>query len=358
MAVNRLFAALASAILVSLPGLAQPTDTNLPTTVHPAAEANQFIGTTNTLRGRVAQVTLRPTLTFLNLDQPYPDMSVSGVIFASRTNRFGDLEQLKGRMVLITGKITEYNGRPQIVIENTNQLEVLDAPDAPAVSEITGANEADSRASALPSSATAPVEPIRPTAQADAPARTREAGWGLALWLIAGSLAAIAALLAWLVVIFRRSGLGAPQSPGSPATLALTPGTGPGLLSDRALAALTTGALTEPEAQALREQVASELTEYAKQRLVQGLYSQRQELAETQQQGQQQLAEMEARLAALHLAIQERISAYEQRVAELERDLETRDDEMKELVRATLSLVRERLELAKEKGAGRFTVPD
>ena len=149
----------------------------------------------------------------------------------------------------------------------------------------------------------------------------------------------------------------------SPAALALPPasvlpGTGPGLVSDRALQALTAGALTEPEAQALREKVASELTEYAKQRLVQGLYSQRKELAETQQKAQQQLAELEARLAALHLPREQRITAYEQRIAELERDLETRDDEMREMVRATLLLVRERLEMTKEQGSGRFTVPD
>src|SRR2546422_4706890 len=161
LAVDRLFAALASAVLVSLPGFAHPADTNPPTAVHSAPEVNQSIDATNTLRGRVAQVTFRPTITFLNLDRPYPDMSASGVIFANRTNRFGDLSQLKGRTVLLTGKLTQYNGRPQIVLDDTNQLEVLDEGPAPAASDSPEVKEAEGRPSSPTSSATAPVERIR-----------------------------------------------------------------------------------------------------------------------------------------------------------------------------------------------------
>jgi isocitrate dehydrogenase kinase/phosphatase len=114
------------------------------------------------------------------------------------------------------------------------------------------------------------------------------------------------------------------------------------------------GALSEAEAQAQRDRVVSELTEYAKERLVQGLYSQRKDLAETQQKAQHALAELEARLTALHLPMQQRIAAYEERIAQLHKELETRDGEMRELIQATVLLVRERLEETKERDASRF----
>ena len=309
------------------------------------------------------QVTFRPSITFLNLDKPYPEMTVSGVIFANRTNRFGDLAQLRGRMVLLKGTLSYFNGRPQIVLDDTNQLEVLEGEPEPTLANSPAATEPDSLSSVVTSSPGTPLEPTKGATRVAAPAPARETGLGLAPWFIAGALIAIAALLAWLVFSFRKSGLGAPRTPGTSIAVALPPAhappqIGPGVVSDQALKALAAGTLTEPEAQALREKVASELTEYAKQRLVQGLYSQRKELAQTQQKAQQQLAELEARLTALHLPHKERISAYEQRIAELERDLETRDDEMRELVRATLSLVRERLETAKEDRTGQFTVTD
>lgn len=363
LAMNRLFTGLASLVVFCWAGFAQTVDTNSPAADHPMPGASPATVATNVFCGRVAQVTFRPTITFVNLDKPYPEMTVSGVIFANRTNQFGDLAQLRGRIVVIKGNLTYYNGRPQIVIDNTNQLQVLEGEPEPAVANNPGATDTESKISGGTVSAATPRESSREATRAEAPAAARSSGLGLAPWFIAGSLTAIAALLAWLVLIFRRSGLGAPRLPNSSVALALPsvsvpPAIGPGLVSDRALQGQTAGELTAPEAQALREKVVSELTEYAKQRLVQGLYSQRKELAETQQKAQQQLAELEARLAALHLPQKERISAYEQRIAELERDLETRDDEMRELVRATLSLVRERLELAKEQGASRFTVPD
>jgi vacuolar-type H+-ATPase subunit I/STV1 len=139
-----------------------------------------------------------------------------------------------------------------------------------------------------------------------------------------GALALIIALLAWLVAALRRSGLRA--------STALVPASGnpPPLTQQAALA---------------------ELTEFAKRSLVQGLYEQRNALLETQKQAQHALVELEQRLAALHLPQQERIRAYERRIAELEKELDTRGEEVRELTQATLLLVRRRLQ--EEKGLGR-----
>ena len=104
----------------------------------------------------------------------------------------------------------------------------------------------------------------------------------------------------------------------------------------------------------MKERALQELTEFAKQSLVQGLYSQREALLETQKKAHRELAEMEARLLALKLP--ERISAYEKRIFELERELDVRSGELREVTNATLSLLRQKVEeeRQRERELGRF----
>ena len=54
-------------------------------------------------------------------------------------------------------------------------------------------------------------------------------------------------------------------------------------------------------------------------------------------------------MVALHLP--ERIEVYQKRIAELERKLENRGDEMHELTQATLQLLRQKLDEEKQKEA-------
>ena len=160
-------------------------------------------------------------------------------------------------------------------------------------------------------------------------------GWGAAAWWIAGALAGILGLLGWLVLMFRRSGVGASRllAP-APAQALLTEGGGadPG---------------ADPAREELKQRALAELTEFAKESLVQGLYSQRKVLLEAQQKAQQELADLEARVGALHLS--DRIHAYEKRIVELEKELESRGEEMRELTHTTLLLLRQKLEEEKER---------
>jgi hypothetical protein len=186
------------------------------------------------------------------------------------------------------------------------------------------------------------------TAAADA-GRDADRHWNTVALCIAAALVVMTGLLAWLIVMLRRSGLGTSQAlvPLSPAALThdLTPD-GELRLPPEAVRRALEG-LEDPQAKALRDRVVVELAEFAKQRLVQGLYSQRNKLLDTEQKAQAELAELEARLTALHLPLQERIQAYETRIGELTRELETRDEEMRHLIHTTLLLVRERLEKEK-----------
>jgi len=104
---------------------------------------------------------------------------------------------------------------------------------------------------------------------------------------------------------------------------------------------------------AAREAGRPHLENALKDRLVNELLAQRKDLIDAQRQAAADLSTMEARLEQLHAPLQARLDAYERRIAELERDLATRGDENKELISATINLMKQKL--ASEKSGGRLT---
>ena len=175
-----------------------------------------------------------------------------------------------------------------------------------------------------------------PALPATGPANVLANNQNAAMWWIAGALTLIVALLMWLVLMLRRSGVGESRLlPPSPARALLTEGRP------------APTAVDPVASQELKERALADLTEFAKQSLVQGLYTQRNALLETQQKAQRELAELEARIVALQLP--DRIQAYEKRIADLERELETRSGEVRELTNATLLLLRRKLDEEKQR---------
>jgi hypothetical protein len=174
-----------------------------------------------------------------------------------------------------------------------------------------------------------PAAPAAPPVATVPPAANREA---LYCW-IGGALTLIVALLVWLAFLLKRSHPNSTALAVAQPQLASAPGPKPAALEPS----------TAPD---MKERALAELTEFAKQSLVQGLYSQRNALLETQQKAQRELAELEARLMALKLP--DRILAYEKRIMELERELEDRSGELRELTNTTLSLLRRKVEEERE----------
>jgi acylphosphatase len=110
------------------------TDTNAPTLPKTSASAPLKIGTGEAdkhygqeiiVTGRVAQVTIRPKVIFLNLDRPHPDSPFTVVIFPG--TYLADVKALDGKAVEIKGKIKNYHDKPEIVLDGTDQLTVLDS---------------------------------------------------------------------------------------------------------------------------------------------------------------------------------------------------------------------------------------
>jgi DNA/RNA endonuclease YhcR with UshA esterase domain len=90
-----------------------------------AFEATNYYDQTVVVTGKVAQVTIRPKVTFLNLDKPYPRSPIAIVIFHGHSRFFGDVNVLRGKSIEIKGEIKNYKDRPEIILDSINQLTVV-----------------------------------------------------------------------------------------------------------------------------------------------------------------------------------------------------------------------------------------
>ena len=86
------------------------------------------------------------------------------------------------------------------------------------------------------------------------------------------------------------------------------------------------------------------------EKVFQTLFRQRAELLSVQQKAEAEMHELEQRLEQLHIPLQERISAYEKRIAELEEELAAKGEENRELIGARISVARQQLSLERERG--------
>ena len=76
--------------------------------------------------GKIVQVTVRPNVALLNLDQPFPDSPFTAVIFPENVSQFGNLQKLNNQTVEINGTITEYHDKPEIILESPDQIKVVE----------------------------------------------------------------------------------------------------------------------------------------------------------------------------------------------------------------------------------------
>jgi hypothetical protein len=86
-------------------------------------EASEHIGSLASVRGTlITSYTSKTGTVFLDFCKSYKTCPFSGVIFADDAKKFGDLSHYNGSTVTITGKISSYQGKAEIVLSNPNQL--------------------------------------------------------------------------------------------------------------------------------------------------------------------------------------------------------------------------------------------
>jgi hypothetical protein len=121
----------AVACLALVSARAQETKTNETIRIN-AAQAKEHIGTQAIVSGTVAEVHIARSIIQINIDKAYPAQPFTAVIFAEKTNLFPEVAKLKGKSVEVSGKISAYHERPQIVLTATNQLKIVEAPEGKA----------------------------------------------------------------------------------------------------------------------------------------------------------------------------------------------------------------------------------
>lgn len=88
-------------------------------------EARGYLGKELTVEGYVADVFKSQKVAYLNFDKKYPNNTFSGVIFESNFDEIEDIYSYKNKTVKLKGTVSEYKGKPQIIIESESQLEIV-----------------------------------------------------------------------------------------------------------------------------------------------------------------------------------------------------------------------------------------
>jgi len=108
-------------LTLTIPAIAQKKFT--------ASEAKEHFGETATVCGAVVSTryadSSRGQPTFLNLDKPYPNQVFTVVIWGNNRSKFGTPEKdYEGKRICVTGKITAYDGLPEIVTDEPKQIKI------------------------------------------------------------------------------------------------------------------------------------------------------------------------------------------------------------------------------------------
>jgi len=85
--------------------------------------AEPLVGSSGCVAGLVVRVyAARTGNTFLDFCQDYRTCPFTSVIFASDKDKFGDLASLQGKRVEIRGDVITYQGHPEIIIRDPQQV--------------------------------------------------------------------------------------------------------------------------------------------------------------------------------------------------------------------------------------------
>ncbi len=105
---------------------------------------------------------------------------------------------------------------------------------------------------------------------------------------------------------------------------------------------------------AARSGLFAHLSQWLSSALTMKLLSQRRLMLENQSKAISEMAEMEARLEKVHAPLNDRLAAYQRRITELEKELEARGQENRELLKAKIEIMRKQLEAQQGKNRLEF----
>jgi DNA/RNA endonuclease YhcR with UshA esterase domain len=93
------------------------------TPIYSPDEAAKHVGETATVKGRVDSFHQSGKGNmFLNMGGKYPNQAFTAFIPSSSAAEFSNAQQFDGKTVSVSGKITLYKGKPEIVVTNISQI--------------------------------------------------------------------------------------------------------------------------------------------------------------------------------------------------------------------------------------------
>lgn len=90
-----------------------------------AKEIKQHIGDSLNVTGYVAEVYLSDKVAYLNMESKFPKNIFSCTIFSSKFYEFGDLSAFKGKNIEVTGKVTTFKNKIQIILNSKDQIKII-----------------------------------------------------------------------------------------------------------------------------------------------------------------------------------------------------------------------------------------
>jgi len=108
----------------------------------------------------------------------------------------------------------------------------------------------------------------------------------------------------------------------------------------------------------IRQGLVSHLGNWMSNTLVQKLLLQRAQLLDTQKQAASEVNELGERLDTLHTRMQDRLTAYELQIADLEKKLEAKDEVNRELIRSEIASIKRQMEDVRARGEMEFADND
>lgn len=97
-------------------------------------EALKHEGERGTVEGLIVKIGSSPKGNlFLNMGAPFPNHTFSGVISKPSVEKLGKdyIMSLEGKYLRITGDITIYKNKPEILVDDKKQIEEVPAPKKP-----------------------------------------------------------------------------------------------------------------------------------------------------------------------------------------------------------------------------------
>jgi DNA/RNA endonuclease YhcR with UshA esterase domain len=94
-------------------------------TISPS-QAKDHAGQIVTIEGAVAEVhhTASGNATFVDMGGRYPNNVFTGVLFSDDASKYPEIDSLAGKTIDITGAIKLYQGRPEIILNDPEQIKV------------------------------------------------------------------------------------------------------------------------------------------------------------------------------------------------------------------------------------------